>query len=87
MRDAGTPEGTHGFAFKNGNFSSVGFGGLWFLIATNKEERGSQQCHAGKAFPYVIILMRTVANYTKLCLYAENNEKGPAGPLFDINRD
>lgn len=29
-RDAGTPEGTHGFAFKNGNFSSVGFGGLWF---------------------------------------------------------
>lgn len=49
-RDAGTPEGTHGFAFKNGNFSSVGFGGLWFLIATNKEERGSQQCHAGKAY-------------------------------------
>ncbi len=49
-RDAGTPEGTHGFAFKNGNVSSVGFGGLWFLIATNKEERGSQQCHAGVAW-------------------------------------
>lgn len=39
--DVGMLEGIYSFVFKNGNFSSVGFGGLWFLIVINKEECGS----------------------------------------------